>query len=208
MIEFLRDLSTIGVNFLIIFIFSFSTYKIYNLLNKSRSIINKMEEFIPEIDVINNDVDNDDIEEKRNRLATLAAGGMTKTYLGKDLPIDKIEKMTNDEIRSAYAKYESRLGGVMTKTLGKSLLTLYTHTVGTVLPISEENKSKMTEELELDPFIAHAISGFTCKLYHNFGAFLAPLTAAMTTVKYCEFKKKSDNNLPVLLEEGEFENDA
>jgi len=198
MIETLYQFSQLLVNSCFIFIFIFSSFKIYTFLNKSRRIKNKManiEELMSEIDV--DAVENDDVDEKRSRLTTLAVGGYCKTYLGKDLSTDQVEKFTDDEIRSAYAKYESRLGAMMTKTLGKSMLTLYSYTVGLVLPISEENKPKMVEEMELDPFVAHAISGFTCKLYHNYGAYLAPLTAALTTAKYCDFnlnKKKHNVN--------------
>ena len=40
---------------------------------------------------------------------------------------------------------------------------------------------------ESDPFVGHALSCATCELYHRYGMFLAPLTAALTTLKHCQF---------------------
>ena len=53
------------------------------------------------------------------------------------------------------------------------------------LPI--ENQPGLIADLEGDPFVGHALSSATCELYHRYGMFLVPLTAAMTTLKYCQF---------------------
>ena len=42
-------------------------------------------------------------------------------------------------------------------------------------------------DLEGDPFVRHALSNATCELYYRYGMFLAPLTAALTTLKHCPF---------------------
>ena len=35
--------------------------------------------------------------------------------------------------------------------------------------------------------MGHALSSATCELYRRYGMFLVPLTAALTTIKHCQF---------------------
>ena len=55
------------------------------------------------------------------------------------------------------------------------------------LPIPAENQPGIIADLEGNPFVGHALSSATCELYHLYGIFLAPLTAALTTIKHCQF---------------------
>ena len=75
----------------------------------------------------------------------------------------------------------------MTKTLGSAALQLYAGVVSMFLPIPAENQPGLIADLEDDPFVGQALSSATCKLYHRYGMFLAPLTAALTTIKHCHF---------------------
>ncbi|CAC5369810.1 unnamed protein product [Mytilus coruscus] len=64
-------------------------------------------------------------EKKRERLSSVVAGGSSKQYLGKELQLSDIDKMTTEQINKLYCKYEARLGASMTKTLGNSFINLY-----------------------------------------------------------------------------------
>ena len=75
----------------------------------------------------------------------------------------------------------------MTKTLGSAALKLYARVVSMFLPILAENQPGLIADLEGDPFVGHALSSATCKLYRRYGMFSAPLTAALTTIKHCQF---------------------
>lgn len=125
---------------------------------------------------------------KRERLAALAAGGQAKQYLGRAMTADQVDEMMDDEVEKLYARYEAKLGAAMTNTLGSAALQLYAAAVSTFLPIPTENRSKLVADLEEDPFVGHALSTATCELYHRYGIFLAPITAALTTAKHCQFK--------------------
>ena len=65
-------------------------------------------------------------DQKRARLAAIAAGGMTKQYLGKQLTLAQVDDMTDDEVSKHYNRYEARLGSSMVKTLGASALQMST----------------------------------------------------------------------------------
>ena len=59
---------------------------------------------------------------RRERLATIAAGGQARQYLGKAWTVEEIDALGDDEVGRLYARYEARLGACMTKTLGQAAL--------------------------------------------------------------------------------------
>ena len=125
---------------------------------------------------------------QRERLATIAAGGQARQYLGKEWTMEEIDSLGDDEVGRLYGSYEARLGAAMTKTLGRATLQLYTATASMFLPIPPENRQPLMAELESDPFIEHALNRTACEVYYRYGKILAPITAAVTTVKYCRFE--------------------
>lgn len=147
-----------------------------------------------------------DVSAARERLAALAAGGQAKQYLGKAyMSADQIDSLDEDEVEKLYARYEARLGAAMTKTLRQSVLQLYAGAASMFLPIPPENQPALVADLEADPFVGHALSSATCELYHRYGMFLAPLTAALTTAKHCQFKHRCPR---IIDEDGGREPDA
>ena len=79
------------------------------------------------------------------------------------------------------------MAAAMTKTMGSAALQLYAGVVSMFLPIPAENQPGLIADLEGDPFVGHALSNATCELYHRYGMFLAPLTAALTKIKHRQF---------------------
>ena len=128
------------------------------------------------------------VRKHHERLAAIAAGGQARQYglvvRGKIFTADQIDTLDNTEIEKMYARYEARLGAAM--TLGSAALQLYAGVAAMFFPI--ENQPGLIADLEGDPFVEHALSNATCELYHRYGMFLAPLTAALTTLKHCQFR--------------------
>ena len=136
------------------------------------------------------------VAEQRERLATIAAGGQARQYLGKAWSVEEIDALGDDEVGKLYARYEARLGACMTKTLGQAVLQLYTTVATMFLPIPPENRQPLMEDLESDPFVGHALTSSTaCELYYRYGKLLAPITAALTTAKYCQFGHQCPKNI-------------
>ena len=123
----------------------------------------------------------------------MVGGGQAKQYLGKVFTVDQINALGDAEIVKLYARYEARLGAAMTKTLGSAVLQLHTVVASRFLPV--ENQPALVADLEADPFVGHALSSATCELYHRYGMFLAPLTAALTTMKHCQFGHQSPQTI-------------
>ena len=128
---------------------------------------------------------------KTRRTARCDRGGRPSRAVRTGGPRENIHRRSNRHsgyrnlLEKMYARYEARLGAAMTKTLGSAALQIYAGTVAMFLPI--ENQPGLIADLESDPFVGHALSSATCLLYHRYGMFLAPLTAALTTLKHCQF---------------------
>ena len=75
--------------------------------------------------------------------------------------------------------YEAKLSGQMVKSLGKSIINMYSMGACAVLGINK--KEALSEDLENDPFLNSALQRFTCELYHRFSSFLAPLSVGIIT---------------------------
>ena len=70
----------------------------------------------------------------------------------------------------------------MTKSLGKSVINLYSNLVCSVLGIG--NQQDLSDDSECDPFLNTAMQRFTCDLYYRVGAFLAPVSVSIITGKH------------------------
>ena len=85
-------------------------------------------------------------------------------------------------VNTLLNRYESVLSAQMTKSLGKSIINLYSNLACSVLGIG--NQQELSTNLESDPFLNTAPQRFTCDLYYRFGALLAPVSVGIITGKH------------------------
>ena len=77
--------------------------------------------------------------------------------------------MNSNYINIFSNKYKSVLSAQMTKSLGKSVINLYSNIACSVLGVG--SKQDMSIDLKCDAFLNTALQRFTCDLYYRFGAF-------------------------------------
>ena len=70
----------------------------------------------------------------------------------------------------------------MTKSLGKSVINLYSNIACSVLGVG--NQQDLSDDLECDPFLNTAMQRFTYDLCYCFCAFLAPVSVRIITGKH------------------------
>ena len=128
------------------------------------------------------------LDKRKERLAAIILGGQSTKYLGKNVSPQDLDSMSPQDLDRLYTRYESRLGASMTATLGQSAIQLYTTLVSKFLPIPVDRQPLLASDLQADPFVSHAMTTAACELYYRFGFYMAPLTAAMTTMRYCQFE--------------------
>ena len=74
-----------------------------------------------------NELEDNDITDKRERLVACILSGNSKMYLGKEYTEEQINKKDCNNVNTLLNKYESILSTQMTKSLGKSIINLYSN---------------------------------------------------------------------------------
>ena len=103
-------------------------------------------------------------------------------YLGKVYTEEQLAKVNEEEVEKLFNNYEYKLSGQMVKSLGRSIINMYSMEACSVLGIT--NQEALNEDLENDPFLNSALQRFTCELYYRFGLFLAPLSVGIITSRH------------------------
>ena len=129
-----------------------------------------------------NELEDNDIRDKRERLVACVLSGNSKMYLGKEYTEEQINEMDYNSINTLLNRYESVLSAQMTKSLGKSIMNLYSNIACSVLGVG--NQQELSTDLECDPFLNTAMQRFICDLYYRFGALLAPISVGIITGKH------------------------
>ena len=103
-------------------------------------------------------------------------------YLGKEYTEEQINKMDCNDVNTLLNRYKFVLSTQMTKSLGKSIINLYSNIACSTLGVG--NQQELSTDLESDPFLNTALQRFTCNLYYRFGALLAPISVGIITGKH------------------------
>ena len=129
-----------------------------------------------------NELEDNDVRDKRERLVACVLSGNSKMYLGKEYTEEQINEMDCTNVNTLLNRYESVLNAQMTKSLEKSVINLYSNIACSMLGV--DNQQELSTNLECDPFLNTAMQGFTCDLYYQFGPFLAPVSVGIITGKH------------------------
>ena len=138
---------------------------------------------------------------KRQKLLKYVLTGNSKLYLGKTYTEDQLAKLSEEEVEKLFNNYEAKLSGQMVKSLGRSVINMYS--MGVCASLGINNQDALSEDLENDPFLNSALQRFTCELCYR---FLAPLSVGIiTSRRYLSERNKNggtsgDNEGPAIAE--------
>ena len=122
------------------------------------------------------------LDTKRQKLLECVLTGNSKMYLGKVYTEEKINELDAQVVDKLFNNYEAKLSGQMVKSLGHSIINMYS--MGACAALGISNQDALSEDLENDPFLNSALQRFTCELYYRFGSFLAPLSIGLITSRH------------------------
>ena len=81
--------------------------------------------------------------------------GNSKLYLGKVYTEDQFAKLNKEKVEKLFYNYDTKLSGQMVKSLGCSIINMYSMGACAVLGIN--NQEALSEDLENDPFLNSAL---------------------------------------------------
>ena len=129
-----------------------------------------------------NELEDNDVRDKRERLVECVLSGNSKMYLGKEYTEQQINEMDYNSINTLLNKYEFVLSAQMIKSLGKSVINLYSNIACSVLGAG--NQQELSTNLECDPFLNTAMQRSHAICTIDFGALLAPVSVGIITGKH------------------------
>ena len=128
---------------------------------------------------------------KHKKLLECVPTGNSKLYLGNVYTEEKIKELNGEEVEKLFNNYEAKLSGQMVKSLGCSVINMYS--MGACSALGITNQDALSEDLENDPFLNSARQGFTCELYYRFGSFLAPLSVGIIASRHYLLSERNKN---------------
>ena len=121
-------------------------------------------------------------DSKRQKLLECVLTRNSKPCLGKVYTKEQVNKLRDEEVDKLFSNYEAKFSDQMVKSLGKSIINMYSMRACAVLGIN--NQGALSNDLESDPFLYSAFQRFTCELYNRVGSFLAPLSVWLITIRH------------------------
>ena len=96
---------------------------------------------------------------KRQKLLESVLTGNSKLYLGKVYRENQLAKLNEEEVEKLFNNYKAKLSGQIVKSLGCSIINMYSMGACAVLGIT--NQDSLSEDLENDPFLNSALQRAT-----------------------------------------------
>ena len=121
-------------------------------------------------------------DRKHKKLLECVLTGNSKLYLGKVYTEEQLAKLSEEEVEKLFNNYETKLSGQMVRSLGCSIIIMYS--MGACAMLGITNQDALSEDIENDPFLNSALQRFTCELYYRFSSFLAPLSIGIITGRH------------------------
>ena len=92
---------------------------------------------------------------KHQKLLECVLTGNSKLYLGKVYTEEQLAKLSEEEVEKLFNNYEAKLSGQMLKSLGHSIINMYS--MGACSALGITNQEGLSEDLENDPFLNSAL---------------------------------------------------
>ena len=132
----------------------------------------------------NTDTDTD-VEEKRESLAILASLGTAKDYLGIQMSLGDVKKLSQKDVEKYYYRYQSILGKQVTGGLVENVIKLASKVVSNVISIDDCNA--LSDDLLQDELVGRELTTAAGYLVLKGGRFVALASALFHVVSHVNF---------------------
>ena len=145
------------------------------------TIVNNVKEYILPPST-NTDVD---VEEKRESLAILASLGTAKDYLGVQMSLGDVHKLSSKDVCKYYYRYQSVLSKQVTGGLVENAIKLTSKMISRVIPIDDPDS--LSSDLAQDEIVRRELVNAAGYLVLKGGRFVALASALFHVVRHVDF---------------------
>ena len=118
----------------------------------------------------------DDLESKRESLSILASLGTTKEFLGVEMSLVDVKKLSTKDVEKYYLRYQTILGKQLSSSLVDSAVLAAAKAVSMVVTI--DDTEQLYQDLRSDEIIKRELSSFAGLLILKGGRLVALANAS------------------------------
>ena len=129
----------------------------------------------------------DDLEPKRKSLSILASLGTTEEFLGVEMSLGDIKKLSTKDVEKYYLRYQTILGKQLSSCLVDSAVLAASKAVSMVVSI--DDTEQLYQDLKSDEIIKRELSSFAGLLILKGGRLVALASAFFQVAKHINIGK-------------------
>ena len=131
-----------------------------------------------------------EIEEKRESLAILVSLGTAKDYLGTQMALGDVKRLTPKGVEKYYFRYQTKLAKQVTGGLVENAIKLTSKTISKFVPIDDPDS--LSDDLVKDEIVRRELVNAAGYLVLKGGRFVALASALFHIVSHVEFTVKKE----------------
>ena len=131
-----------------------------------------------------------DVEYQKELLVILASLGTTKEYLGVEMSLEKIHKLSDKEVEKYFNRYQKVAGQKMANGLVDSAISTTTKVISCFLPI--DDTEELCYDLQNDELVKRELSNIAGLLVVRGGRLVALGSALFQVARHIKFNRDSD----------------
>ena len=131
-----------------------------------------------------------DVEYQKESLVILASLGTTKEYLGVEMSLEKIHKLSDKEVEKYFNRYQKVAGQKMANGLVDSAISTATKVISCFLPI--DDTEELCYDLQNDELVKRELSNIAGLLVVRGGRLVALGSALFQVARHIKFNSDSD----------------
>ena len=131
-----------------------------------------------------------DVEYQKESLVILASLGTTKEYLGVEMSLEKIHKLSDKEVEKYFNRYQKVAGQKMANGLVDSAIRTATKVISCFLPI--DDTEELCYDLQNDELVKRELSNIAGLLVVRGGRLVALGSALFQVVRHIKFNSGSE----------------
>ena len=129
----------------------------------------------------------EDLEIKQESLAILASLGTTKEYLGVDMSLGDVKKLSVKDVEKYYNRYQAVLGKKISGGLVDSSLQLVSKVISYVVPV--DDIEALCDDLKNDDLVNRELTNIVGLLALKAGRLTALASGLFQVAKHVKFNK-------------------
>ena len=133
-----------------------------------------------------------DVEYQKESLVILASLGTTKEYLGVEMSLEKIHKLSDKEVEKYFNRYQKVAGQKLANGLVDSAISTATKVISCFLPI--DDTEELCYDLQNDELVKRELSNIAGLLVVRGGRLVALRSALFQVARHIKFNRDSDSD--------------